>query len=124
MSGHPLRTLLLAALVCAGLAACARRHPVDEATLRAAVGDKPVVLLSTKWCGYCKKQRADFERWGVDFSEHDVEASVAGERAYALLRGHGVPIVLINEQRIHGYAPSRVRELLDADGLLPAAARQ
>ena len=116
--------LLLAALACAGLAACARRQPVDEAALRAVVGDKPVVLLSAAWCGYCKKQRADFERWGVDFSEHDVETSDAGERAYALLRGRGVPIVLINEHRIHGYAPSRVRELLDAGDLLPAAATQ
>ena len=114
--------LLLATLLGTALSACARRAPVDETALRAQVGDKPVVLLSAAWCGYCRKQRADFERWGVDFAEHDVETSEAGERAYALLRGHGVPIVLINEHRIHGYAPPRVRELLEDASLLPAGA--
>ena len=122
MSVRPLRTLLLAALACAGLAACAPRAPVDEAELRAVVGDEPIVLLSAAWCGYCNKQRADFERWGVDFVEHDVETSDAGDRAYALLRARGVPIVLVNDQRIHGYAPSHVRELIEDASLLPAGA--
>lgn len=114
--------LLPLALACAGLAACARPVAVDDAQLRAAVGDAPVVLLSAAWCGYCSRQREDFHRWGVDFDELDVERDPAGARAYALLRGRGVPIVLVNEHRIRGYAPPRVRELLAEAGLLPASA--
>ncbi|SRR5690349_14421642 len=109
-------------LACVALAACARPAPVDEAALRATVGDQPVVLLSAEWCGYCARQREDFRRWGVAFDELDVESDPAGSRAYALLRGRGVPIVLVNEHRIHGYAPPRVRELLAESGLLPASA--
>jgi mycoredoxin len=114
--------LLPLALACTGIAACARPVAVDEAALRATVGDTPVVLLSAAWCGYCARQRDDFHRWGVAFDEFDVEADGVGARAYALLRGRGVPIVLINEHRIHGYAPPRVRELLAESGLLPASA--
>jgi glutaredoxin len=111
--------LMLLTLACAGLAGCMRLAPVDEAALRAVVGDRPVVLLSATWCGYCSKQRADFTDWGVAFDEYDVETSDAGARAYALLRGRGVPIVLVHEHRVHGYAPPRVRELLGEAGLMP-----
>ena len=115
--------LLPLALAGAAVAACARpAGGVDEAALRAVVGDAPVVLLSAAWCGYCARQRDDFRRWGVDFTELDVEADGAGARAYAMLRGRGVPIVLVNEHRIRGYAPPRVRELLAESGLMPASA--
>ena len=123
MPACPARLLLPLALACAGVAACARPGAgVDEATLRAVVGSTPVVLLSAAWCGYCSRQREDFHRWGVAFDELDVEDDPAGARAYALLRGRGVPIVLVNEHRIRGYAPPRVRELLAESGLLPASA--
>ena len=114
--------LLPLALACAGVAACAPPADVDEAALRAIVGETPVVLLSAAWCGYCSRQREDLNRWGVEFDELDVEADPAGARAFALLRGRGVPIVLVNEHRIHGYAPPRVRELLADSGLMPASA--
>lgn len=114
--------LLPLALACMGVAACARPEPADEAALRAIVGQAPVVLLSAAWCGYCSRQRDDFGRWGVEFDELDVEADPAGARAFALLRGRGVPIVLVNEHRIHGYAPPRVRELLAESGLVPTTA--
>lgn len=113
---------LLLSLVLAGLAACARPAPVDSAAVRAAVGASPVVLLSASWCGYCRHLRADLKHWGVTFVEHDVESSDAGARAYELLRGHGVPILLVNDHPIHGYAPSRARELLAEAGLLRGGA--
>jgi glutaredoxin len=112
--------MLLMSLALAGLAACARPTALDQAALRAAVGDTPVVLLSAAWCGYCRKLRAQLEQWDVAFVEYDVETSVAGARAYSLLRGHGVPILLVNEHHIHGYAPMRARELLVEAGLLRA----
>jgi len=102
----------------AGLAACARPAPIDRQALRAAVGDAPVVMLSASWCGYCRKLRADLRRWDVAFSEFDVEDDAAGTQAYSLLRGNGVPILLVNEHRVSGYAPSRARELLASAGLL------
>jgi glutaredoxin len=110
--------MLLMSLVLAAMAACARPGTVDQVALRAAVGKEPVVLLSAAWCGYCRKLRTQLEQWDVPFVEHDVESSAAGSRAYRLLRGSGVPILLVNEHHIRGYAPLRARELLVEAGLL------
>ena len=121
MTRRLLRPLLLACLL-GTLAACTRSTPVDATALRAAVGSEPVVLLSASWCGYCRRLRADLKRWGVPFKEYDVEQSEAGARAFALLHGRGVPILLIGETRSHGYVPKQVRQALFAAGLLPANA--
>ena len=109
-----LRPLLLAALL---VLATACSGGIDHAALRAEVGSAPVVLLSTAWCGYCRKLRADLERWGVAFDEIDVETTDEGQRAYDLVEGRGVPILLIGEQVVHGYAPAQARELLAAAGI-------
>jgi glutaredoxin len=121
MVSRLLRPLLLACLLGA-LAACTRGVPVDQTELRAAVGSEPVVLLSASWCGYCRKLRTDLKRWGVHFAEYDVEQSEAGARAFALLHGRGVPILLVGDTRSHGYVPNQVRKTLLAAGLLPANA--
>jgi glutaredoxin len=120
MHGFPAALTLSVVLV--GLAACARPVTVDRQALRATIGDAPVVMLSASWCGYCKKLRADLRQWDVAFSEFDVEDDGAGTRAYSLLRGHGVPILLVGEHRLSGYAPARARELLTEAGLLPSGA--
>lgn len=120
MTGRLPRTFI-GALAFLALAACTRRAPVDMAAVRAEVGAKPVVLLSASWCGYCRKLRADLKQWNVAFAEYDVEDSRKGSRAYGLLRGSGVPILLVNEKPIHGYMPQRAHELLAAASLLPVA---
>ena len=108
------RSTLLAAL-CVFATACS--SGIDHAALRAEVGSTPVVLLSTAWCGYCRKLRADLERWGVAFDEIDVETTSEGQRAYDLVDGRGVPILLIGEHVVHGYAPAQAREQLAAAGI-------
>ncbi len=114
-----LRRLLLAGLAvtaCVALAGCGR----DPAALRAEVGSAPVVLLSTAWCGYCRKLRGDLADWGVAYDELDVESSESGRRAYAMVGGRGVPILLVGDEVVHGYAPQRTRQLIAAAGLGPA----
>src|SRR5690606_17221875 len=73
------------ALLLAMLAACSSQ--ADIAEVRAAIGDAPVVLLSTSTCGYCKKLRADLAAWGVDYVDLDVESNDDGWRAYDLVNG-------------------------------------
>lgn len=111
-------------LVCAlvALVGCTRQQAADPAVLRAAVGEQPVVLLSAAWCGYCRTLRSDLDRWGVTFSEYDVEDGAAGTRAYSMLGGRGVPVLLVNEQRFVGYVPNRIHDSLRAAGLLAALA--
>jgi glutaredoxin len=111
-----LRVLVLAVGV-ALLGACTQR--VDLSELRDAVGDAPVVLLSTSTCGYCRKLRADLSGWGVDYVDVDVERERTGRRAYDLVNGRGVPILLVGDSVVQGYAPERSRALLAAARLLP-----
>lgn len=112
-----LQTILLAIAV-AGLMACSGK--VSETALRAEVGSAPVILLSTAWCGYCKKLRASLNDWGVAFEEIDVEQSANGQRAYQMVNGRGVPILLIGDQQVHGYSPAKARELLAEAGFMSA----
>lgn len=115
---------LLTVAAVAALAACTRPAPVDQAAVRAVVGDDPVVLLSATWCGYCRKLRADLDRWGVRYREYDVEDSPEGERAAGLLRSSGVPVLLVGERRFVGYVPKQIRQSLSEAGLLPASSAQ
>ncbi len=105
------------AIVLAVVAACSSK--VDIAELRAAIGDAPVVLLSTSTCGYCKKLRADLTEWGVDYVDVDVESDRNGQRVFELVNGRGVPILVIGDTVVHGYSPDRSHELLAAANLIP-----
>ncbi len=119
---HRLLRALAITLAIVALAACTRVAPVDRAALRATVGDEPVVLLSASWCGYCRKLRADLKQWGVQYREYDVESSEAGVHAFAQLRGGGVPILLVGEQRFDGYVPNQIHASLREAGIVPATA--
>lgn len=114
--------VLLAGAALAVLASRALRSPADDATVRTVVGNEPVVLLSAEWCGYCEKLRADLDGWGVPYREYDVENTSEGEKAFGLLRGAGVPVLLVAERRFFGYEPKRIRQSLSDAGLLPASA--
>ncbi len=114
--------LRLAALACTllVLAACGR---VDVAALRAEIGEAPVVMMSTTWCGYCAKLRKELDAWGVRYVEIDVEKGASGQRAFRLANGRGVPILVVGDETIHGYSPDRARKALASAGLLPKASR-
>lgn len=105
-------------LLVASLLAGCQRSGVDHVALRDIVGNDSVVLLSTAWCGYCRKLRGDLATWGVPFRELDVEASDAGARAWTLLGARAVPVLLVDRDIQHGYAPGSTRRLLQRAGLL------
>ena len=62
---------LLAAIALALLAACA--GDVDHLAVREQVGDARVVLLSTEWCGYCRRLRAQLDDAGIGYDVVDIE---------------------------------------------------
>lgn len=105
------------AVILAALAACSSQADITE--VRAAIGDARVVMLSTSTCGYCKKLRGDLADWDVEYVDVDVESDRNGQRAYDLINGRGVPILLIGDTVIHGYSPDRARALLAAADLIP-----
>lgn len=82
---------------------------------RQIVGDDAIVLLSASWCGYCRKERADLERWGIDFTEFDIDTDSRGRAAYESLGGRGVPTTLIGQQFMVGYGPDEMRRMISAE---------
>jgi len=72
-----------------------------------------VILYSTTWCGYCAKTRQFFADNHIQYTDLDVELSERGRSDYQSLGGHGIPIVVINnEAPIHGYNPNKISEAL------------
>lgn len=101
------------------MAACSRGAPVDLAAAREHLADARVVMLSTSWCSVCARLRADLDRWGVAYVDHDVESDPAARRAWQALQRPGVPVLLVGGERLVGYMPRRTLALLQQQGLAP-----
>ena len=63
-----------------------------------------VELYTTAWCVYCRKAREFFRSRGIAFIEYDIEKDEnAARRKTQLTDRRGVPFVVINGKRIHGF---------------------
>jgi glutaredoxin len=90
---------------------------VSTTSAPAAGAAKPQVkMLATAWCGYCARARAYLKSRGIPFEELDVEKSAQGRQEYRELKGRGVPIILVGNQRMNGYDQGRLEGLLRAAG--------
>ncbi len=69
---------------------------------RLQTGDARIVMLAADWCGYCRKQQADFERANVRYTVVDVDTP-EGDQAMQAVGGRGVPVTLIGQNVVHGY---------------------
>ena len=65
-----------------------------------------LVFFSAPWCGYCDRARDWFDSERVDYLEIDIESSTEAHRLWREAGGRGVPLVLVGEQRIPGFAPA------------------
>ncbi len=75
-----------------------------------------VKLLTTSWCGYCRQARAYLNSRGIPFEDLDVEKSAQGQQEYRELRGRGVPIILVGDQRMNGYNQAKLDTMLRIAG--------
>lgn len=75
---------------------------------------QPVVMISTSWCGYCRRARQFFNANAIDFEEIDAEQSTSEGVRMAARRG--VPLIVIGGSEIRGFNERRIRSLLCMDG--------
>ncbi len=73
---------------------------------------RDIVIYTTQRCGYCKQARAFLTGHGIPYQEYDVEHSPRGREDYRRLKGRGVPIILVGEQRMNGYSEDSLSALL------------
>lgn len=80
------------------------------------VKKEKVVIYTTQRCGYCKKAKQFLRREQINYSEYDVETSKKGQRDYKKLKGRGVPIILVGDQRMNGFSEGRMVNMLETAG--------
>lgn len=78
---------------------------------RLRTGETGIVMLTAEWCGYCKRQEAQFQRAGVRYEALDVDTE-AGDQAWRALRGRVVPMTVVGQDVIRGYDIEALRERL------------
>lgn len=84
---------------------------------QSAVGGAKVRMFMTRWCPYCKKAKAYFQKRGVTYQELDIEHSPQAKAEYDRLGGHGVPVILVGEERMDGFDAEHLERMLAAAGL-------
>jgi len=75
-----------------------------------------VIVYSTTWCGVCKKAKRWLRQNNIAFSEYDTEESERGRRDYKRMNGRGVPIIKVGKQKMNGFSPSHLTQLLRKAG--------
>lgn len=72
-----------------------------------------VELYVTSWCPYCKQAENFFRSEGIPFTAYDIEKdSRAAQRKGELDSSSGIPLVIINGQKILGFSERAYREAL------------
>jgi glutaredoxin len=73
--------------------------------------EQPVVMISTSWCGYCRKARQFFNDNQIAFEEIDAEQT-ASPGIRETYRRTGVPLIIIGATEVRGFNERRLREIL------------
>jgi len=79
-------------------------NSISNAHIPVAVSTVQVIIYSARWCPVCKRARRYFKQQGIAYKEYDIENSAKGRADYKRMRGRGVPIILVNKQRINGFS--------------------
>lgn len=74
-------------------------HPDDP---RNATGDDRIVMLAAEWCGYCRRQQADFAQANVRYRVLDIDTA-EGDRAMRAIGARAVPVTIIGQDVVRGY---------------------
>ena len=82
----------------------------------ASAGKERVRMLTTTWCGYCKRARAYLASKGIAYEDLDVEKSTQGRQEYVALKGRGVPIIMVGNRRMDGFDSAHMDEMLRSAG--------
>ena len=70
-----------------------------------------VVIYTTERCSICKKAKKYFRKNNISYVDYDVNKSRTGKIDYKLLRGKGVPIIIVGNKRMNGFTVSKFEKL-------------
>jgi len=77
----------------------------------AAAGNE-VVMYTTSWCSTCRRAREYLTKKAIPFSEWDIESNPYARAEYSILKGRGVPLILVGKQRMNGFSAPKLDKML------------
>lgn len=107
--------LSVATLASAALLGLACLTAVPRPAKAESCREQPVVMISTSWCGYCRKARTFFNENQIEFEEIDAERT-ASPGIRETYRKTGVPLIIVGAEQVRGFDERRLRQLLCLSG--------
>ena len=71
-----------------------------------------IVMYSTSWCPHCREAEQYFAQKSIPYQEFDVEKSQEAAQEFMRLGGGGVPMIVINGEKINGFSADWVEQHL------------
>ncbi len=71
-----------------------------------------ITLYSTRRCSHCRQLKQWLTRHGHRFQEFDIESNPRALKAFQRLGARGVPMLLVGDERVDGFDPERLKQLL------------
>jgi len=71
-----------------------------------------ITLYSTRRCAHCHQARTWLLQRKLRFRDLDIERNARALKEYQRLGARGVPVLVINGQRVDGFDPKRIQRLL------------
>jgi glutaredoxin len=79
---------------------------------------KKVTLLSAQWCGVCRQAKAYMNSRKIAFEEWDIDQSDYALSKMRELGAKGVPVILVGKQKMVGFSPEGLDDMLQKAGAL------
>lgn len=87
-------------------------------TFKVFAAEQLVVMYSTSWCGHCKAAKAYLTSLHVEYTNYDIETSDIGKQKFQALKGKGVPLIFVGNERIDGFDKPALEKALKDHGLI------
>ena len=71
-----------------------------------------ITLYSTSRCPNCRRLKQWLLQHKLRFQEFDIERNQRAFREFQRLGSRGVPVLLVDKQRIDGFDPKRLQKVL------------
>ena len=79
---------------------------------------KKVTILSAQWCGVCQQAKAYMNSRKIAFEEWDIDQSEYARSKMRELGAKGVPVILVGKQKMVGFSPEGLDDMLKKAGVL------
>jgi glutaredoxin len=79
---------------------------------------RKVTLLSAQWCGICRQAKAYMTSRKIAFEEWDIDRSDYARSKMRELGAKGVPVILVGKQKMVGFSPEGLDDMLQKAGAL------